>query len=342
MRACVFHAPGRPLTVEMVPDPTPGDLEVVIKVGRCGICGTDLHTTQDDAGVFATKPGTILGHEFAGEVAAIGPEVTLLKVGDMVSVLPWTGCGRCGSCLSGVPSQCRKARGNGIGGTGGGYAEFALAGEGSCVVLPKGVGLDSGALVEPMAVSLHGVRGAGLRPGDKVLVIGAGPIGLAAAYWAKRTGARVVVTAATGRREALAMVMGADAFVTPDPDQRLPRQVTAALGGAPDVVLECVGLPGMVQTAIDCVRPRGLIVVLGLCTTTDSFHPGAALAKEARINFAVLYDRREFEMTVDAFEAGAPEVGRMITDVVTLDDTPAAFEALRQRTHQCKVQIASW
>lgn len=340
MRACVFHAPGRPLTVEVIADPTPGDLEVVVKVGRCGICGTDLHTTQADAGPYMSKPGTVLGHEFSGEVAALGRQVTMLKLGDAVAVLPWIGCGGCRACLSGAPSQCPRAKGNGMGGTTGGYAQYALGGERSCIVLPAGVGLDAGALVEPMAVSLHGVRGADIKPGDKVLVIGAGPIGLAAVYWAKRAGARVAVTAASNRREAMAMTMGADAFVAPDPDQRLPRQVAAALGGPPDVVLECVGLPGMIQTALDCVRARGLVVVLGFCTTADSFHPAAAVAKEARINFAVLYDRREFEITVDALEAGAPEVGRMITDVVSLDETPAAFEALRQRTHQCKVQIA--
>jgi (R,R)-butanediol dehydrogenase/meso-butanediol dehydrogenase/diacetyl reductase len=206
--------------------------------------------------------------------------------------------------------------------------------------LPAGVGLDAGALVEPMAVSLHGLRMANLQPGDRALVIGAGPIGLAAAYWARRAGAKVAVTAASNRREVVAMTMGADAFVTPEPDRRLSAQVAEALGGPPDVVLECVGARGMIEQSIACVRPRGLVVVLGFCMTADSFQPAMAVAKEVRMQFAVLYDRREFEITVDAFAAGAPQAMEMITDVVTLDATPAAFEALRQRTHQCKVQIA--
>jgi (R,R)-butanediol dehydrogenase/meso-butanediol dehydrogenase/diacetyl reductase len=193
-----------------------------------------------------------------------------------------------------------------------------------------------------MAVSLHGVRMADLKPGDRALVIGAGPIGLAAAYWAKRAGARVAATAASSRRERLALAMGADVFVTPDPDRRLARQVADVLGGPPDVVLECVGVPGMIARSIDCVRPRGLVVVLGFCVTPDTFQPTAAIAKEVRMQFAALYDRKEFQVTVDAFEAGAPQAMEMITDVVSLDQMPAAFEALRQRTHQCKVQIAPW
>jgi len=342
MRACVFHEPGRPLTVEEIPDPTPGELEVVVKVGRCGICGTDLHLTQADAGPYGAKAGAVLGHEFSGEVTALGRGVSSLKVGDTVAVMPFIGCGRCRACLSGVPSECPKSRANGMGGAPGGYAQYALAGERACVPLPAGVGLADGALVEPMAVSLHGVRRADLKPGDTALVIGAGPIGLAAAYWAKRAGAKVAVTASSNRREGLAMAIGADAFVTPDPDKRLSRQVAEALGGPPNVVLECVGVPGMIERSLECVRRRGLVVVLGFCVTPDTFHPAAAVAKEARMEFAVLYDRREFEITVDAFEAGAPQVSEMITDVVSLDEAPAAFEALRERTHQCKVQIAPW
>ena len=340
MRACVFHEPGRPLTVETIPDPAPGELEVVVKVGRCGICGTDLHLTQADAGKLGMRPGTVLGHEFSGEVVALGAGVASLKVGDAVAVMPFVGCGRCLAGLSGEPSQCPQARGNGLGGAPGGYAQYALAGERACVPLPAGVGLDAGALVEPMAVSLHGVRMAGIRPGDRALVIGAGPIGLAAAYWAKRAGAKVAVTATSGRREDLAISMGADMFITPDPGQRLSREAADALGGPPDVVLECVGLPGLIDKSIECVRRRGLVVVLGFCIPPDTIRPTTGFAKEARIQFSALYDRREFEITVEALEAGAPQAMAMITDVVGLDETPAAFEALRERTHQCKVQIA--
>lgn len=343
MRAAVFHGPGRPLTIETVDDPTPGDLQVVVKVGRCGICGTDLHMTEAHEGGDAMLPaGAILGHEFAGEVVALGANVANVKLGDHVAVMPFVACGRCGPCLTGTPSRCRTAKNAGLGGAPGGYAEYALTGALTCVPLPKSVGLDAGALVEPMAVSLHGARMADIRPGDKVLVIGAGPIGLAAIYWAKRAGAKVVATASSNRREGMAREFGADGFVTPAPDLKLSRQVREALGGAPDVVFECVGIPGMIAASIDCVRYGGLVVVLGFCVTADSFMPAAAIGKEVRMQFAALYDRKEYEVSVEAFETAGVDPRAMITDVVSLDAAPQAFEALRHRTHQCKVHIAPW
>jgi (R,R)-butanediol dehydrogenase/meso-butanediol dehydrogenase/diacetyl reductase len=345
MRAAVFQGPGKPLSIETLADPTPGPLEVVVKVGRCGICGTDLHITETEAGPLGLKPGQVPGHEFAGEVVALGAEVAGLgkglEVGRQVAVMPFVACGRCRACLAGEPSRCAQARSNGLGGVNGGYADYALAGALACVPLPEPVGLAEGALVEPMAVSLHGVRGAEIRPGDRVLVIGAGPIGLAACYWARRAGARVVATAASRRREDLARTLGADGFVVEEAGgPPLGKLAAQALGGRPDVVFECVGTPGMIARSIDAVRYGGLVVVLGFCVQADTFMPAAAMAKEARLRFAALYDRREFEICVDAFEAGAAEPAAMITDVVSLDETPAAFEALRHRTHQCKVQIA--
>jgi 2-desacetyl-2-hydroxyethyl bacteriochlorophyllide A dehydrogenase len=342
MRAAVFHGAGRPLVVETLDDPTPGELQVVVKVGRCGVCGTDLHMTEEHDGKTLMPVGAVPGHEFAGEVVALGAGVEDVKLGDHVAVMPFIGCGRCGPCLGGTPSRCRQSKGVGMGGVPGGYAEYALAGALSCVPLPKSVGMDAGGLVEPMAVSLHGVRMAALKPGDKVLVIGAGPIGLAAIYWAKRAGATVVATASSNRREELARTFGADGFVTPAPDLKLARQVREALGGQPDVVFECVGLPGLIANSIDCVRYGGLVVVLGYCVTADTFMPAVAVAKEVRLQFAVLYDRREFEISAEVFETAGVDPRAMITDVVSLHAAPAAFEALRNRNHQCKVHIAPW
>jgi len=102
MKAAIFHGIGQKLCIEVVPDPTPGPGEVVVKVGRCGICGSDLHMTEDP--MFGVPAGAVLGHEFAGEIAAIGKGVEGLKVGDRVSVPPVKGCGHCASCLKGEPA----------------------------------------------------------------------------------------------------------------------------------------------------------------------------------------------------------------------------------------------
>ena len=182
MRAAVFHQLKQPLTVETVPDPTPGEGQVVVEVCRCGICGSDLHLTAD--ALFGVPAGAVLGHEYAGRIAAIGRGVDRVKVGDHVAMMPLHSCGTCLHCLRGEPAWCSIMRVDG-----GGYGEYALARQHQCVPLPRTVSLEDGALVEPMAVGLHGVRLAQSQPGDRVLVLGAGPIGLASIYWARRLGA---------------------------------------------------------------------------------------------------------------------------------------------------------
>lgn len=331
MRAAVFHALKQPLTVETLPDPAPGQGQVVIEVCRCGICGSDLHLTED--AIFGVPGGTVLGHEYAGRIAAVGRGVDRVRVGDHVAVMPLHSCGRCVHCLAGEPAWCSIMRVDG-----GGYGEFSLALQHQCVALPSTVALDDGALVEPMAVGLHGVRLAQSRPGDRVLVIGAGPIGLAAVYWARRLGAgRIAVTASSTRRAPLAHTMGADAFL--DPADVSPAAAERALGGAPDVVYECVGVPGMIARGIDYVRPRGTVVVLGLCTRQDQFMPFTLVTKEVRLQASAFYDRRDFEVCADALTHDAGTQRAMVTDIVPLEQMPTVFEALRHRSTQCKVLV---
>jgi (R,R)-butanediol dehydrogenase/meso-butanediol dehydrogenase/diacetyl reductase len=333
MRAAVMQGLHRPLVVENVADPTPAPGEVVVKVGRCGICGSDLHMTEDPA--FGRKAGDIIGHEFAGEVVALGRAVEGLRTGDLVSVIPLRGCGECPSCLSGETAWC--ARGMTL--QGGGYAEYALTTPKQCIALPKSASLADGALVEPLAVALHGVALSGLRPSDRVLVLGAGPIGLAVAFWARRLGAsQVVVQDIADHQQDRALSMGATGFVTDrtDPVGAAER----ALGGKADIVFECVGLPGLIAQAVDQVRIKGTVVILGLCTQPDTLIPFVALSKEVRLQTSAFFTRQEYEMALDVLNAGAAEPRALITDTVTFDTLPETFESLRKRTHQCKVMIA--
>ena len=331
MQAAVFKAIGQPLQIEQIADPAPLGRDVVISVGRCGICGSDLHVTEDAS--FHLPSGTVLGHEYAGEIVATGSAVEQLRAGDRVAVVPMRSCGRCAECLSGQPAWCATKRLEG-----GGYAQYSLADERQCVRLPNTLSMADGAIVEPLAVALHGVKLSGLVVGAKVLVIGAGPIGIATVFWARRLGAgRVAITAASRRREALAMEVGATCFV--DPRDNGPEAVARALGGPPDIVFEAVGKPGLIARSIAQVRPRGTVVVLGLCANADTFVPFAAVAKEARIQPSAFWEVRDFEIAVDTLEAGAVAPRHMVTDTVPLGDMPAAFEALRHRTTQCKVLV---
>lgn len=338
MRAAIFKKAGQPLAIEQVPDPTPGEGQVVIKVHRCGICGTDVHFTSGHAGPFGYSENTSLGHEFAGEIVATGTGLSRLRVGDRITAFPFTGCGRCESCLSGRPNFCPEFKG-----MAGGMAEYMLVNERVATQLPKTYSMEDGALIEPLAVSLHGTALPRFAPGAKVQVMGAGPVGLGVVFWAKRLGAgKVVVSATSRRREALAKHMGADGFVVPEAQQDIAALVGEALGGPPDVVFECAGHVGLLGQAVHCVKPRGDVVSLGFCTAPDPVLPALATWKEVRILFSMTYSMQEFATVADTLGAGHVAPRAMITDRVSLDQLPGALENLRQPGPQVKVLVDPW
>ncbi|PWE27629.1 Zn-dependent alcohol dehydrogenase [Pararhodobacter marinus] len=332
MKALVFDGFGKPLRATEIPDPTCGADEVVLKVCRCGICGSDLHMTEDET--FGLQGGEVIGHEFAGEVVETGRDVTTLKPGDLVAAAPIRGCGRCGPCRAGQPAWCE----NGMTLIGGGYGEYTALAHHQLRKMPQGLSLADGALAEPLAVALHGVMRSGMKPGDRVLVVGAGAIGLAVVYWARRLGAQAVVAADLARhQEERAGSLGATGFVQSGPD--MATRVAEACGGAPDIVFECVGKVGLIDHCIELVRPRGTVCVLGLCTGTDRMDSFRAISKEVTIIMSVFFDMHEFRTSIEALDTGRFAPQGLVSDVVGLDAAPAAFEALRQRTTQCKVLI---
>lgn len=222
---------------------------------------------------------------------------------------------------------------------GGGFAQLAIAKAHQCVVLPNSAGLADSALAEPLAVALHGVIRAGLRPGARVLILGAGVIGLAVAFWARRLGAsKVCVTDIAGWQRERALELGASHFLLNDDE--LGTLVHESLGAAPDIVFECVGRPGLIAQAVEHVRPRGTVVILGLCTVADSFVPFRALSKEINLVTSAFFNLDEFSAALDILDAPPALPLAMISETVSLSSMPQAFEALRQRTHQCKVMVA--
>jgi len=332
MKAAIFQALHEPLKVETLPAPTPAEGEVVVEVGRCGICGSDLHMTEDAA--YGCKHGDVLGHEFAGEVVGLGKDVEGLKTGDLVSVIPLKSCGHCEHCRKGEVQWCSQ-----FGLQGGGYAEYAVTRPNQCVKLPADVSIADGAIIEPLAVALHGLNLSGMKTGDKVLVLGAGPIGLAVAFWAKRFGAaKVAVQDIADFQRGRALEMGADIFVV-DPQDPIGG-AEEALGGKADIVFECVGLPGLIAQGVEQVRPRGTILLLGLCTKPDTFNSFAMLSKEVRLVTSAFFTRPEYVAALDALQSGAIEPRLLVTDTISLSDTPEVFESLKHRTAQCKVLIA--
>jgi threonine dehydrogenase-like Zn-dependent dehydrogenase len=334
VKAAIFRAVGEPLSIETLPDPAPGEGEVVVRVGRCGVCGTDLHATSGHG--YTMKSGAQLGHEFAGEVVAIGKGVQNLKLGDNVAALPVVGCGRCEYCLTGIDVLCPQFRSYGAG-----AAEFARVSASGATLLPQTVSLADGALVEPLAVALRAVRHAAPRPESRVLVIGPGPIGLGVLFWLRQRGVRsVVVVASSGRRQALAEAMGASKFVVEG--EHAAAEIEAALGGKPDIVFEAAGVPGVVARAVELVRPQGSIIALGFCMTPEPLVPGLALLKDVTIRFSIIYTRQDFEDCARALDACAVDARALVSDTVTLNEFPAAFEAFRAGHGIGKLLMDPW
>ena len=332
MKAVTFQALHTPLAFETLPDPTPDPGQVVVKVGRCGICGSDLHMTEDAA--YGCKHGDVLGHEFAGEVVDLGREVEGLRTGDFVSVIPLKSCGHCEHCRKGEVQWCAR-----FGLQGGGYAEYALTQPNQCIKLPADLSLADGAIVEPLAVALHGVNLSGLKTSDKVLILGAGPIGLAVAFWVNRMGAgKVAVQDIADFQHNRALGMGADVFVVDPADPVGSAQ--AGLGGKADIVFECVGIPGLIDQAVQQVRNRGTVLLLGLCTRPDPINSFAMLSKEVKLVTSAFFTVPEYQTSLDALAEGAMEPRLLVTDTISLMETPEVFESLKRRTNQCKVLIA--
>lgn len=338
MKAAVSKGPYLGLRIDEVPDPSPEADEVVLRVERVGICGSDLHAAYSDS--YAAAEGSILGHEFCGEIVAVGANVDWLRPGDRVAPMPFRGCGDCVYCRAGQPHHCPSGRIDVISG----FAQYSRAGARECVRLQPGVSDDDGALIEPLAVGLQGVRKAILPIGARVLVTGAGPIGVLTAYWARRLGAGpIAVLAKSRRRETIARQLGATHFIAQQEVENVQEAVCDALGGAPEVVFEAVGVPGAIAEAIGFVKSLGTVISLGFCMGQDSFVPVVPLMKEVRLLFSMCYELADFQYIADLLAGDEALPRAIVTDRIGLDALPVKFAELHEGvTSDCKVLVAPW
>ncbi len=331
MKAAIYAGGGGPVTIEDAPDPEPGPGEVLIKVHRCGICGTDLSMTKGE--MWDYGPGQF-GHEYVGEIIALGRGVEGLRIGEKIAVNPSGACGICAGCTGGGNHVLCNNSPNAMRG----FAELASVPASLAVKLPDTLSMADGALVEPLAVSLYGVRQSRIQPGDTVLVLGGGTVALYTIYWARRMGAgKIVAASRSDRRKDLCLAMGADRFVSFGDNE--VGEVIEALGGTPDIVYECVGVEGMLGKAIMHAKSYGRVVSLGFCTHPDRVMPAMASYKCVTVQFLVGYRMEEFHYIADQFDKGHVDPKAIVTNTVTLSELPEMMARLRGSNNETKVHV---
>ncbi len=340
MKALVIHAARDLRLQEWTPEPL-GEGQVRLRTSVGGVCGSDLHYYHHGGfGAVRLREPMVLGHEVSGVVEDVGPGVTGLSRGDLVAVSPSRPCGGCGYCREGLPNHCENMRFYGSAmpfpHIQGAFREELVADAAQCT-RAEGLTPEAAAMAEPLSVALHGLRRAGELVGRRVLVTGCGPIGLLCILAARIAGAgEIVATDLTDFTLAKAREIGADATVNTgsDPEGLAPF---AAGKGSFDVLFECTGVAAAVAAALPAMRPRGVVVQLGL--GGDMPLPMMLLtAKELDLRGSFRF-HAEFATAVAAMRSGRIDVTPLITHSIPLAEAERAFTTASDRTSAIKAQI---
>lgn len=342
MKAIVLYGQ-RDLRAETVPTPQPAAGEVLVRVRRAGICGSDMHYfLHGRAGSFIPKRPFILGHEIAGEVVAAGPGGDANLLGKRVAIDPSMPCGHCAHCREGRYNLCINMRFYGSASTDphvdGGFAEYAVAPAANCHVLPEGLDWTAAAMTEPLSVCVHAAMRAGTLAGKSVLVIGGGAIGQLTALVARAFGAsRVVLSDIAEFPRALAVELGADGAL----DAADPDIVGAAEALAPEgfhVVFEASGAPPAVSAAIALARRGGTIVQIGTLPADVTAPLNTIMARELSYLGSFRF-ANAFGIALDLLSSGRVSVDRLVNATYPLAEMDAAMARAVGKDGVIKVQV---
>ncbi|MDF2570717.1 MAG: alcohol dehydrogenase [Sporomusa sp.] len=336
MKAAVLYGPHDLRLIEM-PIPVLNDEEsVLIRVRAIGICGSDVHAYH---GKLATVSfPRIIGHEVVGEVVEVGNAVTKVRVGDHVVMDPVVSCGECPACKAGRHNVCRDVKCMGVACEGGG-AEYIVLPQKNIFPMPDSLPWREAVVAEPYTIGAQVVSQGSVKAGDKMLVMGAGPIGLVILQAAKRLGAEVLVTDLSSARLELAKKMQADVVIEPA-KQDLAQAISEFTGGyGVDVAVDAVGVPSLFEQAIDLTAPAGRIVVIGFNPSPTQVPELPITRKELEIRGSRM-NAGKFPEVIQWIAAGEVETNLLVSHEFSFADINQAFALLdKDPDKTCKVII---
>jgi 2-desacetyl-2-hydroxyethyl bacteriochlorophyllide A dehydrogenase len=322
------------MELQEVPAPEPGEGEVAIRTAASAICGSDLHGFREASP--RRIPPLVMGHETVGTIDAVGPGVDEGRLGERVVLKPILPCGRCPRCLEGRSNICENVRlvGRDLPG---GFAERFVVPVTAVAPIPKGIPDDLATLIEPMANAVH-VTSRSIREGDRVIVIGAGPIGALMAKLALLSEASAVLSVdPVASRRALAEAQGASAV---DPDAAAGAMSEMTGGRGADVVIDAVGLEATMVAALRLVRAGGRVEAVGLGAPSGELDFFSIIGKEISVTGSFAWTDREFDRAIELVSTDAiPTVGWF--SAFPLADGQRAFEELVDGTERFKVILMS-
>ncbi|PWW32279.1 (R,R)-butanediol dehydrogenase/meso-butanediol dehydrogenase/diacetyl reductase [Cytobacillus oceanisediminis] len=348
MKAALWYDT-KDIRVETIPEPSLEKDQVKIKVSYCGICGSDLHEylagpifipVEEPHPISKDKAPIVMGHEFAGVVAAVGEDVTGIKVGDRVCVEPIYSCGTCHSCRKGHYNVCEQLGFIGLSGGLGGFSEYSVVPSKMIHKIPDNMTWEQAALVEPAAVAVHAVRQSDMKIGDSVAVIGTGPIGLLVIQAAKAAGAsKIAAVEVSPERRDFAEQAGADLVI--DPLEREPveaiKEFTNGLGV--DVAFEVAGIEATIHTAIESTKPEGNVVNISIWEKPASIPVNQFILTERKMTSIIAY-RNIFPQVIQLIANGQMKATELITKKISLDQiVTEGFEALTNNKNQIKILV---
>lgn len=323
MRKVLLQEPGR-FVLQEAPLPEPGPQEALVRVERCGICGSDVHVYLGESTI---KPPVVLGHEFAGTIHALGSDVSGFRLGDRVAVEPGVQCGVCLHCRSGRYNLCLRQEE--LPAHDGAYADYACVAADHLIALPDGFDFTVGAMLEPAACAMHVLDAAHISGDDTVLVMGAGAIGLLVLQAARLAGAAsVAVSDVLPQRLAMAEQLGADAVINVR-ETDLGHWIRATHGEAGvSRVLDCAATPATFRQSLDVVQRGGRIVVVGVATEPVSFRTNLTMLWEIEMTGINMYTRRNFQEAASAIASGKMQVEPLVSETYGLADIDRAYDAV--------------